>query len=327
MSSVALREQKADKMPKQNGGPRKYIFDKYRDRANEASAALGFPASRENARQQFEGRIAQWARFYFNTHPDSRINFGDLRHFGEIGVMEAYVRFEPSKGVQFNTYCDPWIRRSIRRNLHREIDPVVKSDTREYYKDLKKGLDAFENGDDPSELSKRSGEVYYKLKSGKVTVEGFRTMLSEMKKAIDKASELESLDAPVSSDDDDSPTKKDNIVSPYLDVNETFSDYETIMQRIRFHAYSLIESGKVFRKDEMRAKAAVVFEERCFRDEDEKTNQGEIAEKFNVSRQSIQQVETKLMKHLMPRLLMDPIIREAASAYLDKEQKSEPELL
>ncbi len=321
MSNIALTRQKPGKEPsKPIGRPRKYKFDKFQDRKEDASIELGFPVSREAARNQFKGRIFQWARYYYNTHPDSRLDFGQLLHFGEIGVMEAYARFDASVGVQFNTFCDPWIRTTIRKNLHREIDPVVKTSTKEYYKALKKGFDAYENGQDPSKLSKRCSEVYYRLESGKISVEDFKNMLSKMRKRIERASELESLDMPVYSDDTKE-TEKDRLVSPYLDVNETSLDYELIMQRVRFRAYSLIASGKPFRTKSTRAKARVVFEQSCFKDEDDKkATFKEIAERFGVSKQSIDQIHKRLMKNLIPRLISDPIIKEAASAYIKEEQ-------
>ena len=316
MSSVALTRAKPEKKPsKPIGRPRKYKFDKFRDRADEASVELGFPASMEVARKQFRRRIGQWARFYYNTHPNSRVEFNHLFHFGEIGVMEGYARFDPSLGVQFNTFCDPWIRTTIRNNLYAEVNPIIKSSTKEYYQVLRKGLEAYENGEDPSKLPERLKEVYQKLESGKISVEQFRDKLREMGKRIEKACEPEFLDAPFHSKDD-TLTKKDIVVSPYLAVDDP-DDYEVIMNIVRSHAYSLIDSGKIFKSEKVRAKARVVFERRCFKDRaDEIPTLKEIGDWLGVSDKRIGQIQKKLMEKLIPRLISDPIIKEAASAYL-----------
>jgi len=315
MSTVALTRAKPEKKPSRSGRYRRYKFDKYRDRADEASAELGFPPTMEAARRQFRKRISQWARFYYNTYPDTRLDFKQLFHFGEIGVMEGYARFDPSMGVQFNTFCDPWIRTTIRINLDAEVNPIVKSSTKEYYKALKKGLDAYENGEDPSKLQKHSREIYQKLESGKISVEDFRHKLRDIRKIIEKACELDFLDEPLFSEDD-AATKKDAVVSPYLNVDDT-TDYESIFDIVRSHAYSLIDSDELFKRESSRAKARVVFEQRCFRDDDEKkVTLDEIAEWFNVSRQCISQIQDRLEKRLIPRLLSDPVINEAKSAYL-----------
>lgn len=52
------------------------------------------------------------------------IPFDDLLGAGNLGLVEAALRFDPSRGVKFVTYADWWIRKAILQTLERELGAV-----------------------------------------------------------------------------------------------------------------------------------------------------------------------------------------------------------
>jgi len=56
--------------------------------------------------------------------------FEDLMNEGNVGLLEAALRFDPSRGNRFITYAAWWIRRSILRAVSRHASVVRGSDYR-----------------------------------------------------------------------------------------------------------------------------------------------------------------------------------------------------
>ena len=52
------------------------------------------------------------------------VPFDDLLGAGNLGLVEAALRFDPGRGVKFVTYADWWIRKSILQTLERELGAV-----------------------------------------------------------------------------------------------------------------------------------------------------------------------------------------------------------
>jgi len=50
--------------------------------------------------------------------------FDELIACGNLGLVEAAIRYEPERGVKFVTYADWWIRKSMLSAIQQQADPV-----------------------------------------------------------------------------------------------------------------------------------------------------------------------------------------------------------
>jgi RNA polymerase sigma factor FliA len=61
-----------------------------------------------------------------SSHADSLVKENDLVQFGVLGLLEAIERYEPGRGVKFETYAIPRIRGMVQDEL-RKLDWVPRS--------------------------------------------------------------------------------------------------------------------------------------------------------------------------------------------------------
>jgi RNA polymerase primary sigma factor len=52
------------------------------------------------------------------------ISFDELLAAGNLGLVQAALRFDPSRNVKFVTYADWWIRKSILKTIQEQLGPV-----------------------------------------------------------------------------------------------------------------------------------------------------------------------------------------------------------
>lgn len=83
--------------------------------------------------------VAGRLNIYFNAN----LEYDDLVSFGVFGLIDAIDKFDPNKGVKFETYASLRIRGAIIDNI-RELDWVPRS-LRQKGKDLEKVYSALEN--------------------------------------------------------------------------------------------------------------------------------------------------------------------------------------
>jgi RNA polymerase sigma factor (sigma-70 family) len=91
--------------------------------------ASAFPANdpvRDHLVTSNQAFVAKVARAYRNFG----LPFEDLMNEGNVGLLEAARRFDPSRGYTFLTYAVWWIRRSILRAVARNATVVRGSDYR-----------------------------------------------------------------------------------------------------------------------------------------------------------------------------------------------------
>ena len=76
---------------------------------------------RENARKLLINCNLRWvirlAKQYMTRLPYNKIPFLDLIQEGNIGLMKAVEKFDPSKGYKLSTYATWWIRQTISRYI------------------------------------------------------------------------------------------------------------------------------------------------------------------------------------------------------------------
>lgn len=67
--------------------------------------------TRNEVCQRFQGKILLIARrLYERLSPQARVPLDDLAAVGAIGLLEAFDRFEPARGIRFTTYAEYRIR-------------------------------------------------------------------------------------------------------------------------------------------------------------------------------------------------------------------------
>ncbi len=273
---------------------------------------LRFPATTKEAIKQMNGMIIFFSEEFIDKANKCQLTRNDLLHFGRLGVLEAYARFDPSKGIQFSTYCGWWIRAKIRRNVDRERKNMLSFSAESIYKDRLAAYYVYKEKGDPSRLTKFARKTYDELKSGRRSVKKTEKWLFRRELDLKNANEPISLEEPMCPDSD--LCLRDMVKSPN-GVDETAYDLEVLVGRILYQLESVIRARWDDPEEEaMRERARVIFTKRTMLDEDTGALKlAELAELFDITKERVRQVELTLLQDIIPRLNADPVVRE----YLD----------
>jgi len=92
------------------------------------------------------------------------IPFDELLAAGNLGLVLAALRYDPSRGIKFITYADWWIRKTVLKTIQEQSGPVrLPRYRREQLRELHDARSRFlsEHGHDPSheELALRTGRT------------------------------------------------------------------------------------------------------------------------------------------------------------------------
>lgn len=80
--------------------------------------AYGWHKSVDETVRNNQGLVARVAKYYHaRVNLSERVDFEDLMQEGRIGVVEAWRRFDPARGLKFSTYAIYWIRQRMARYL------------------------------------------------------------------------------------------------------------------------------------------------------------------------------------------------------------------
>lgn len=205
-------------------------------------------------------------------------NILDLVQEGNIGLMQAVRKYDPTKGVKLSSYAAWWIRAYILRfilNNHRLVKLGTTQAQRKLFFNLKK---------EKAKLSAMGIEPTHELIAKRLDVP--EREVRNMDRRL-SAGEM-SLDAPVGQAADGRPTSRVEMMpSPGQAADETLAQEElSRMLTDKIHEYGATLEGK----------EAVIFSERLVA-EDPRTLQS-LGDDFGVSRERVRQIEKRLQGKL-----------------------------
>lgn len=205
-------------------------------------------------------------------------NIMDLIQEGNIGLMQAVKKFDPSRGVKLSSYAAWWIRAYILRFILNNWR-LVKLGTTQAQRKL-----FFNLNKEKARLSALGIEPTSLEIANRLQVE--ESEVVEMDKRL--SSGEASLDAPVGDNDGRPISRVEMMASPDRRQDVMLADDQ-------YHAM-VRERLDAFRTRLRNEKDIAIFEERLLATEP-KTLQ-EIGERFGISRERVRQLEARLTKQL-----------------------------
>jgi RNA polymerase primary sigma factor len=206
------------------------------------------------------------------------VPFADLIAAGNLGLVEASKRFDPSKGVKFITYAVWWIRQAITNLIWHETDIIRKpnriqvygSKINNAYLHLKETL-----GREPT-----IDEVMSYLEE-----QGVKIDRSAVESAILYKKTFTSLDTPIESEDDD--LTVENTISIYDTEDVEKEIVEDDLKRIISEILEVLSPRE----------RNVIIHRYGLNGEEPKTL-SEIGEMFGISRERARQIELRALKKI-----------------------------
>jgi RNA polymerase sigma-32 factor len=214
---------------------------------------------------------------------------GDLIAEGNIGLMQAVKRFDPSKGFRLATYASWWIKASIQEYVLRSWS-LVKIGTTAGQKKL------FFN------LRKLKAQLSH-AGSHDLNPESVQQIANQLKVTPTEVLEMDrrmaghdlSLNTPIGGDDSGNVTEwQDTLEQPVAghEVFEQQDEFDTRKQLLRQAM------------DQLNDREKAIYQQRRLRDPARTLE--ELSQTYNISRERVRQIETaahnKVMKYLAPHL-------------------------
>ncbi len=204
----------------------------------------------------------------------------DLIQEGNIGLLRAIDRFEPARGLRLSTYATWWVRQAINRAVANQgrairLPAYLQDRLHKMYRvaqDLEQTLGRAPNDD----------ELAATLEVAPEEVQSMRTA----------AVPVTSLDEPLSDDEDDSPLAQ-------LEDSEIVPLDELVARR-------MLREAMERALEELPARYAMIVRMRYGMDGDRPRTLEDIAQKLNLSRERVRQIE----RDAFTRLRMQDDVRK-----------------
>ena len=180
--------------------------------------------TRDEACEKYRNKVLLLARRVFERAPDAAIQIEDLVSCGAIGLLEAFDRFDPNRGIQFSTYAEYRIRGAM-------YDALRNNDTftrrrRQLAKKLENAAEA---------VRRRTGQE----PNPKDIAKQLEMTLEQYWLALDQVKPIShtSINATESDDDDNSRPLLERLMDP----TNPDADMKMMVQEVRTHLHRCIE--------------------------------------------------------------------------------------
>lgn len=225
----------------------------------------------------------------------NRISLRELFSQGQIGLMQAFHKFELDKGARFGTYASWWIKASIKQYVRNNIAAIKMGSTpfekflfSNYYKEIE-ALRS-ESPHLPLRGLQRKICKEYFLHQDKYNEDKALALLDGFLARM--ASKDLSLNAPVSNGDAEGSSEMiDFLVSDALRPDQIVEKQDqTDRLRTLWSKFTSADEGQ----DKNRRHR--IFQERRFRDPEDMMTLDELAEEFGISRERVRQIDEQVFK-------------------------------